>query len=241
MLNRTITAGFTLALMLTVSSAPTYAVIVDAFENGEVFDGRAGPRDGVGDELFFSIGSYFNSLSQGVAGYSGQTMSYFDITGIDNASVTAATFLWTVDFAFESGAPDSSSLHGLANDGGLSLDDFNKGSLIESLVTAGFGDGDVISVDVTSFIQSFSGDFVGFRLSSNDPDTAERFLNMHDVGQLGAARLDITEVPLPAALPLFSSTFGLIGLLSWRRRKITSEGTPPIRCMVAMTGFRDVF
>ncbi len=186
------------------------AALIGSFENGEVFDGRAGPLDGVGDELFDGISSYFNTLTQGV--YSGQAMAYFDISSIDNVRVTSATFSWDVNFAFGSGAPDSTSIYGMPNDPGLSLDDFDKGPLIGTVATTGFDTGSIITIDVKSFLRSFSGNFVGIRLASNDPASGERFLNMEN----GRARLDIT-VPEPATLSLFG--LGLAGLGLARRRK----------------------
>ena len=149
-----------------------------SFENGEVFDGRAGLRDGVGDELFFGISSYFNTTTQSPTGFSGQAISYFDLSGLNRWDLTSATFSWEVNFAFNNGPPTSTSVFGLPNDPGLSLDDFNKGVFLTTLDTSGFGYGSFISVDVTSLIQSSSGDFLGIRLQSDDPDSDEHFINM---------------------------------------------------------------
>ncbi len=190
-----------------------------------MLDGRAGPRDGVGDEQFTSP-SYFNSLTQGVAGFSGQAMAYFDITSINNAIVSSATFSWDVANAQRSGAPDSTSIYDMANDASLSLDDFNKGPLIGTVATTGFDTGDIVTIDVTNFMRSFSGNFIGIRLVSNDPDAADRFLNMATLG----SRLDIIEdpsllapedpsllIPEPGTLALFG--LGLAGLGYMRRKQ----------------------
>ena len=38
-------------------------------------------------------------------------------------------------------------------------------------------------------------------------------------GLPGGAFFDVTEVPAPAALPLFASGLGALGLLGWRRKR----------------------
>jgi hypothetical protein len=76
-----------------------------------------------------------------------------------------------------------------------------------------------IPVDNNGILFSFGADIVAnlysvgssFFLSVDDPSS---FWNPGDPGTL-----QVTATPIPAALPLFATGLGLVGLLEWRRKR----------------------
>lgn len=83
--------------------------------------------------------------------------------------------------------------------------------------------GDLVhSFDASVFFQQEGG----FLFAAVDPLMADELVfraasGNDDVGQAdyALAALDIAPVPLPAALPLFASGVGLLGVFGWRRRR----------------------
>jgi hypothetical protein len=125
----------------------------------------------------------------------------FTVDRSDGSSV-----LETITYSFDSGAATGIAFSGMAcvgsctfaieafAPGGASLGTVaNSGDLVSAL----FG-----NVPIASFLISLPTNFRGVGINAIVFDSA-----------------DVSEVPLPAALPLFASGLGLLGLLGWRRRR----------------------
>ncbi len=203
-----------------------YAVTIASIQNGEVFDGRDYSRDGVGDQLYNGISSFFNLDT-----HSGQAMAYFDIAPLLSLNINSAIFEWDVDHYQGPGSPSSTAVYAMLNDSALSLDDFNKGVFLGDVNSFGLTGGDILSLDITDLLQGFTGEYIGIRLASNEPNqivSDAPFLNMSN----GNARIIVNAavVPVPTTIWLFCS--GLIGLFGCRRIKSkTSKIEYPVACI----------
>lgn len=195
-------------------------VIIPSFQNGEVFDGQRGPLDGIGDAQYDQISSYFGRgyVSASFAGQAmvGQAMAYFDLSPISGQNITSALFRWSVGHTQGNGAPSITGIYGMPNDVSLSLDDFDAGALWGQLQTAGLTTGDFITLDITPYLQSFSGTYLGVRLASLD-STSNTFINMKYQGAAITFETSATPVPEPATLLLLGS--GMAALSRTRRKK----------------------
>ena len=62
--------------------------------------------------------------------------------------------------------------------------------------------------------------FAGFFAGDTNPNTTPGILYQeYDGGSLAIGSADLPSTPLPAALPLFASGLGALGLLGWRRKR----------------------
>jgi len=103
-------------------------------------------------------------------------------------------------------------------------------------ITGSFTDLEAASVSLAVLVNgttAFSGGFPGNRgtipFSINDVFLAQGMTIDFAIDSLGARENDvlgltaqITETPVPAALPLFATGLGALGLLGWRRKKKTT-------------------
>jgi hypothetical protein len=102
----------------------------------------------------------------------------------------------------------------MENDEGLSLDDFNKGSLLGTVDTSSLVSDDTISIDLTSMLQTYSGDFLGIRLASNDANIEENAFNMKNSN----ASITYTVVPEPISSTLFIVGGATLGFRQFRKK-----------------------
>lgn len=146
----------------------------------------------------------------------------FNLTALAASSVSSASFSFTttdvVSAGFScfdlSGCPTINSINvfGYTGDGAIKPSDFNAGSWLTEVNSLPLGS--TISIDVTAFISglvSAGNSFAGFNLQSAVFNGALYFPQ----GQLTVNYTPSTStpaaVPLPSALILFASAFGLFG------------------------------
>ncbi len=114
---------------------------------------------------------------------------------------------------------------GYTGDGTIGNADYQIGASSISTFNVTPGQSGVISVDVTSFINAqiaLNSPFAGFRVQWNSPPSND-FVSFGGDGSFESTifpTLDVSNaVPLPAALPLFATGLGTLGLLGWRRKR----------------------
>jgi len=197
-----------------IESSPA-ETIVTAHQNGEVFDGRAGPLDGIGDEQFNGISSIFGvNFHTSVAGLmmEGQAMAYFATPEI--SGIILATLHWHINQTIADGAPSITNVYLMRNDSSLSLDDFNKGTLLQSVMTGSYVGGSILTVDLPEIANLPSGTPFGIRLASGD-STGNTFMEMLNNG--ASITFQTTPIPEPTTVVLFLSGLALVSARQNRR------------------------
>lgn len=195
-------------------SAPGYAAVITSAAQAQIAD--LAPADGAPDVQFggqngdFSVSKVLGS--QGIREDRG--FAEFDLSSI-SGPIGAASLSATLTAA-EGTYPRTLELYGYVGDGVIDFADFNAGTLITSFSYDGVSN---LQLDVTAFVASLlsaSANFAGFSL--RQPDVLDGFV-VFGVGLGDRVTLTTTapsEIPLPAALPLFIA--GLVGLGFARRR-----------------------
>jgi hypothetical protein len=189
------------------ANATDSTTIITTHQTGEVFDGRVGPKDGIGDEQFSCCSSFFGTGYKhpypGVV-IEGQAMAYFDLPELNN--IVSATFEWSLKQTQGVGAPSVTNVYAMLGDSTLSLDDFNKGTFLQSVSTSAYVKGSVLQIDLSSIAQSLSGKSIGIRLTSGDI-TGNTFLSMDTLG--AKITVQTSAVPEPSSLALLLTGFAI--------------------------------
>lgn len=198
-----LTTMLTIAVLIVgLTGIAKATVIIPSLQNGEVFDGQKGPLDGIGDAQYNEISSYFGPGY--VTPQVGQAMAYFDLSPINGQNITHAFFKWDVGQTQGDGAPSSTGIYGMLNDLSLSLDDFNAGTFWGEIQTAGLTAGDSITLDITHYLQTFSGTSMGIRLASLDSN-GNTFMNMKYRNATLTFETSAAPVPEPSTILLIST------------------------------------
>ncbi|MCP4934228.1 MAG: hypothetical protein GY927_08495 [bacterium] len=204
--------------LMAVSSALAVTVIVDSKANGSFgtqnggsiamigFDILGGTTINISASGIINIGGGLTSLNTDAAGiplsfFLGDPILVTDYTPLQEAAVDAGG-------TAPGAAPDFGALMGAfvsatflnANPGFVARD--------EDLVTVG--------------IQSTALFLIGLSSSFTALEDGKLFLGVNDTftgNNSGSFTVDITTVPLPAALPLFGTALSIMGLIGWRRKR----------------------
>ena len=220
MKNRYFKAHVLAALLSTfLGNGPANAAdsitIFTTHQTGEVFDGRGGPKDGIGDEQFNCCSSVFGTSYEhpypGVV-MEGQAMAYFDLPNLNN--IVSATFEWGVQQTQGVGAPSLTNVYAMLGDSTLSLDDYNKGTFLQSISTSAYAKGSILQIDLSSIARSLSGKSIGIRLASGD-STSNTYLNMAKLG--ATITVQTSAVPEPSSSALLLTGFAFILVRRIRR------------------------
>lgn len=220
MKNRSLKTHVLAALLGTLigncpANAADSTTIITTHQTGEVFDGRGGPKDGIGDEQFTCCSSFFGTSYEhpypGVV-MEGQAMAYFDLPKLNN--IVSATFDWSVQQTQGVGAPSVTNVYAMLGDSTLSLDDFNKGTFLQSVSTSAYVKGSILHIDLSSIAQSLSGKSIGIRLASGD-STGNTFLSMATLG--ATMTVQTSAVPEPSSSALLLAGFAIFMVSRIRR------------------------
>jgi hypothetical protein len=205
-----------LFLCLVSYSTVSSAAVVSSIAGGQNVDlGLDGSVDGTFDARNVA---YDPSLGGGDA-----RVSYeFDVSSLAGMGTfssailrTTRTGTFTQCFGLSPcPVPTSLNVAGYIGNGTFEAADFSAGSPLGAAVVGGVGS--FIDLDVTPFIASLlSGPlaFAGFTYSSPTPGGVPLSFTSDVIVSFGS----VSQVPLPAALPLFLSAFAALGWLGWRR------------------------
>lgn len=153
----------------------------------------------------------------------------FDLSSIsDSATINSVTLNFTLSrFVSNTGGnPAAIDVFAFAGDGVITSTDFSAigTQVVDTTTAAGGSAGDIRSFLFTSVapIQSLLvSNLLTLRIET-DSFASIQFESLENTNQNSAATLDIdftvSEVPLPAALPLFVAALAGLGLLKTRRR-----------------------
>ena len=142
----------------------------------------------------------------------GASVDFFEQIGILNFDISQLTHVDSAFLRITGAFGNRVTVMGRVGNGLLELEDFSPEGYLQTLTlnltTSLF--------DVTTFLNTLlaqDADWIEFRFSRNDAPP------VRISGLLGLEVTETAAVPLPPALALFASGLGLMGLLSWRRKK----------------------
>jgi len=212
--------GVSVLLVASVVVQPStgHATTINSTIHGFTADNVV-PLDGLGDQA--------NAFTVEVRP-NGRGIIEFNIFGL--GPVSSATLTLPVTFN-NLVATRSFDVLGYTGDGALTPNDYELPASPTSIgsFTVTPGAFDPVHVDVAAFINAqiaLNADFAGFKVVSNSLVNGE-VIDFGDTtpGHIPiSATLDVTAAatPLPAALPLFASGIGALGLFGWRRKRKTA-------------------
>lgn len=222
-----LTAGISLLLGLVMSEQVKAAnFTLTPTVTFEVIDGGfSGPFDGLGDELFP------NNFDTVVLGFQGESAEFaeFNLTQfsipplalITNAIFQAQIFT-TQTFGLGSPGgvpPNNLGVFGYVGNGEPNASDLQAGTLLTTVDTSTATGGEILTFDVTSYIQNLvsNGDtFVGLAVRAQDPGG----LTLGGANFPGITpRLIITTVP-ESSTSLGLLAFGALGIGAMRKRSV---------------------
>jgi len=167
-----------------------------------------------------SSGAAGTTEARGIAEFDIQTIASSSnvLLVIENAGIPPAITGGCFSY---SGCPEFTSpfnVYGFTGNGAVDKSDFNQTSnFLGALSLPSVGS--TVSLNVSALIASLIGgsnQYAGFVLDATSNGGA--FLN-------ATLEVEGSVVPLPAALPLFGTGLGLMGLFGWRRRRKAAVGT----------------
>lgn len=202
-------------ILVVGMSTQVNATTITSFQNGEILDEAYGINtpDGIGDFLVLDTSSIFKRVTIGgpftpTVRTASQAMSYFQLP---TSSTGSALFEWDIQNV-HGVSPASVNIYGMKPDSSLSIDDYDSGVLLGNVNTSGLLAGDTLSLDISSFLLGYSGDF-GIRLETTEGFNTEANSRLLTFINTNAR---VTVVPVPTAVWLFGT--GLLGLLGMRRK-----------------------
>lgn len=207
--------GLCLTLAASGEAKAATFTIADPEVDFEVIDGgNLGLFDGLGDEVF----STFNTVVLGSFGEAAE-FAEFDLRDFSVTSgevITSATFQVQLTSLEVGGLgvpfgvnPNNLGVYGYVGNGIAEASDFQAGTLLKVLNISSASVGDILSFDVTAFINNLvngSNPFAGFGIR------AQEFggLAIEESSSVGVPRLTIKTAAVTASIPESSSTLGLL-------------------------------
>jgi hypothetical protein len=183
---------------------------------GNVVDDAGGVADGTFDRVEATSFPEVDATNN----FTYRAVMEFNLASISTAVVNSAQLHWDLGNATD--PPVTVQLYGYAGDGVLSVGDAQQNNLIATASIPQYGDGGAttFSIDVTSlltFLVTANDPFAGlmFRLPVEPPFPNQKMEQFRSP----MLSIDFSPTPLPAALPLFATGLGAMGLLGWRRKR----------------------
>jgi hypothetical protein len=212
---------FAMVLVFTCTSSQAATVDLTPTAQGSIIDDAGGIADGTFDRVDTSIFPEVDATNN----FTYRAVMEFDLSSISASVVNSAYLNWTLGDATD--PPVTVQLYGYASDGVVSVSDAYQTNLIATASVPQYGDGygvggTTYSINVTTLLASLviaDDQFAGFmfRLPVEPPFPNQQMEQF----RYPTLSIDFEPTPLPAALPLFASGLGALGVLGWRRKKKT--------------------
>ena len=212
-------ALFAACIGIFVQPSTSRATTITSTVHGFVAD--FGTQDGTGDgvnPITVEVANFGTSSSQ-VRG-----IIEFDISGISN-SVSSAALVLPIAYNFLT-TLQQFDVYGYTGDGLLTYSDYALSASLVGSFSADHSTTGPINFDVTDFINeqiNLNNQFAGLEIVWGGSAMSSSWI---DFGASGAGsdinpqlEFELNATPIPAALPLFISGLGMVGLLGWRRKR----------------------
>jgi hypothetical protein len=207
----TITDGFTFAVA-SAGGSPTTGTHFHS-NTGGAFGNPAGKAE---------VGSFSSEEVRGLSEY-----NLTGLTSTASAFVTFEVFMAGGLFTGTNDFPYVGPIDVVAYAGNNleDISDYSEPSLgtVGQFSTAGLGVGNTISFDITSIFNAAiaNGDTsLGIRLQiAGTPNGGAYTFDLFRLTSDNQSTVDLGQVPVPAALPLFASSLGAMGFLAHRRKR----------------------
>jgi hypothetical protein len=200
-------------------SSGAHAITVDLVTTaiGNVIDDAGDLADGIFDRVQATT----NPQVAGTGNFIYRAVMEFSLGSIPAGSlINSARLHW--ELGSSANPPNDVQFHGYVGNGVLEIADGLHDNLLTtvSVPEAGIAGVYTFSINVTGFLAA--------QLAANDPysgfmlrlPTEPSFPYEEKNYFIGPTLLvDFTPTPLPAALPLFATGLGALGLLDWRRKR----------------------
>ena len=215
-----------------VNAASTFSIIGGSpftlGVSGGTFDPNwASAPDGIGTGTSITV---FTSSNVGTFGLAGSPLGPVTLGLTFLGNEAGFTNISQALFVYDGSQPLFSTLTNANNDFYTATATLSGSGLIPFLFATYGGTGSIVGGAANGGpISSAMG--IGFRLDSTDPSIAYAFFDDSGGNPTDAdfddmivklqisSNTEIGDTPLPAALPLFATGLGVMGLLGWRRKR----------------------